>query len=353
MGKKGFSLQKATWRIVDLLAANTKAVLGEKKGIVQIMLPGKTIMGQADALARGVVKAHSTPVITNITSDIMKQVRAIQKYKSTTLVGYSFYLHRLTKLAIEKCKLREMGIEAIVTTGEPLPLSIRKELEEAWQAKVFSHYGLTEMGFTVGMECCFGNGCHIHEGDYLVEVIDPRTGQPVPDGEEGELVITSLAREGMPLLRYRTGDITRIMVEKCACGSIIKRIDMITKRIGSGIKLGTSEIHPFTFDESLFSIPFVLDYQLAVKKEQDKAMFTFFIETARRKQATRTAAKEIIAMIEHDPLMRQDGLLGRTLLEVKFVPKIREMDTDRFKRPSLFADSLLHTDRRSVLGQPD
>jgi len=325
-------------RIVDLLSANTKAVLGEKKAIVQIMLPGETIMGQADALAKGVEKAGATPVVTGITSDIMKQVRAIAEHGSTALVGYSFYLHRLTKLASERCELREMGIETIVITGEPVPAAVRNTLEDAWKAKVFCHYGLTEMGFNAGMGCHSGKGYHIHESDYLVEVINPQTGQPVVDGEEGELVITSLKREGMPLIRYRTRDLARIIVKKCACGSILKRIDMITKRTCTGIKLGTSEIYPFTFDESLFSIPMVLDYQLEVKKEQDKTTLIFLVEIVNRRQATRSVVKEIAKVIKQDPLIKGDALGSKTFVEVKFVSKMRVRDTSCCKRLSAFAN---------------
>jgi phenylacetate-coenzyme A ligase PaaK-like adenylate-forming protein len=343
--KRVFFTENDLRRIVDLLAANTKAVLGEKQGTVQIMLPGETMMGQADALAKGVEEAGATAVMTGSTSDVMKQIKAIAEHGTIALVGYSFYLHRLTKLAGERHQLSDMGIEAVVTTGEPVPAAVRKTLEDQWKARVFSHYGLTEMGFNAGMGCESGTGYHIHEGDYLVEVINPDTGQPVADGEEGEVVITSLEREGMPLIRYRTRDLGRVIARKCTCGSILKKIDMITKRTGTGIRLGPGELYPFTFDESLFSIPMVLDYQLAVKKERDRTILIFLVETMNRRQATGSAPKEIAKVIEQHPLIKEDVLGKKTIVEVEFVSKMSLRDTSSHKRLSAFVDPC---DRRPV-----
>jgi len=324
-------------RIMDLLAANTRTVLGDEKGVVQIMLPGGTVLGQADALAKGVAQAGSTPVVTGITSDIEKQIESITAQGSTTLVGYTYYLHRLTKLAREKAKLRDLGVKALVTTGEPIPVSVRDELEQAWQAKVWCHYGLTEMGFNAGMGCAAGSGYHIHEGDYYAEVIEPHTGQSLPDGAEGELVMTTLARVGMPLIRYRTGDLARIVPEKCTCGSLLKKIDMITKRMGTGINLGTKEVYPSSFDESLFSLPPVLDYRLAVKEDRDGARLTFFVELVGSHQATPAIQGEIGKAIARHPLLRQDGQSGKILFEVKF-PATLGNAAGQFKRPGLFVD---------------
>lgn len=323
-------------RIIDQLAINTKMVLNNKGGVIQIMLPGETIMGQADALARGVVEAGATPVVTGITPDMEEQIGAIEKHGSTILVGYSFYLHRLTTLAAERFKIREMGIESIVTTGEPLPRAVRKTLESAWGAKVFCHYGLTEMGFNAGMGCHSGRGYHIFEGDCLVEVIDPHTGQPVDGDEEGELVITSLKREGMPLIRYRTGDITTILTKQCECGSILKRIDMIPRRKGTAITIDTGEIHPFSFDETLFSIPDILDYRLAISREQDETILSFFIEPVRGKKNTETFVKAIQKAIEGDRILSNNGLGGKIRLAVHIDSMLNMLKPSGFKRPCFF-----------------
>lgn len=325
-------------RIIELLAINTKIVLGNESGVIQIMLPGETMMGQADALARGVEEAGATPVVTGNTPDIEKQIRAIDNHGTTVLVGYSFYLHRLTRLAGERFNLRTMGIESIVTTGEPLPRALQKILEEAWGANVFCHYGLTEMGFNAGLGCLSGRGYHIYEGDCLVEVVDPHTGQPVADGREGELVITSLEREGMPLIRYRTGDLGTIQTNPCECGSILKKIDMITRRKGTEIALGTSEVHPFSFDETLFSLPDVLDYRLAISREQEPTTLSFFIEFLSSNKNTKAALKRIQKAIEGDPLLNSNNLGGRIRLTIQDAATLGMREPAGVKRPCLFVD---------------
>ena len=325
-------------RIIELLAVNTKIVLGNKSGVIQIMLPGETIMGQADALARGVEETGATPVVIGNTPDFEKQIRAIKNQGSTVLVGYSFYLHRLTKLARERFNIREMGVESIVTTGESLPRAVKQILEEAWGANVFCHYGLTEMGFNAGMGCLSGRGYHIYEGDCLVEVVDPQTGQPVADGREGELVITSLGREGMPLIRYRTGDLTTMQTNSCECGSILKKIDMITRRKDMSIALGTSEVHPFSFDETLFSLPDVLDYRLAINQEQEQTILSFFIEIVKGNKNNKNSLRRIQKAIEGDPLLSNNSLGGRIRLTMHEASTLRIPKPNGVKRPCLFAN---------------
>ncbi|HBE44460.1 MAG TPA: hypothetical protein DDW17_03150 [Deltaproteobacteria bacterium] len=332
--KRVFFTQNDFRRIVDLLAANAKAVLSKKQGKVQIMLPGGTIMGHADALARGVEKVGSTAIVTGAEPDVMKQVETIAKHGSIALVGYTFYLNRLTRLAGESYQLNQMGIKAIVTTGEPVPIAVRRTFETHWKAKVFSHYSSTEMGFNTGMGCKSGIGYHIHEADYLVEVVDPDTGQPLAEGEEGELVLTTLEREGMPLIRYKTGDLCRILPQKCICGSNLKRIDMIKRRIGTGIKFGTGVLHSSTFDENLFSIPMVLDYQLEVVKESDRVTLIFLVETVDPRYATGSILKKIEEVIKQHPLIHEGFLENKISVEVKFVSNINDGATLSHKRVS-------------------
>lgn len=270
---------------------------GEEKNIVQILLPGMSPMGQADLLAKGVEKAGSTPVITGFLPDVMKQVEAIKNHRSTILVGYPFYIYRLTQEARQRDRLENLGIRAIVTTGEHVPSAVRDSIQKVWSADLFSHYGLVEMGLSVGMECDAHKGYHIDEADFIVEVVDPHTGRSVEEGGEGELVMTTLSREGMPLIRYRTRDLSRIIDDRCECGSILKRIDLITKRIGTAINVVGSEVYPSDFDDSLFSIPEVVDYQIRMKGEEGKGKIIFTVEVSEKGKAVRSAVEK--AIFEH------------------------------------------------------
>jgi phenylacetate-CoA ligase len=306
-------------RIGDMLASDTKVVIGEKRAIVQIMLPGSTAFGQAHLLGKAIESAGSVPLVTGILPDVTSQIKSIARNGCTALVGYPSYLRRLTKLGSLGWDLGQMGIEAIVTAGEPLPASVKADLERSWNAKVFSHYGLTEMGFNAGMGCGQGSGYHIHEADYIVEVVDPATGQPLEEGQEGELVITSIHREGMPIVRYKTGDLASMLTEPCACGSSLKQIGRVTRHTGAIIKIGTTEVCTSHFDERLFSVPEIVDYRVVVTNGSSMFRLCFLIETAGEATITPSA---VLNILEEE--LSAKGICsrpGRTV-EVRFVPSL-------------------------------
>ncbi|NCC83674.1 MAG: phenylacetate--CoA ligase family protein, partial [Clostridia bacterium] len=121
----------------------------------------------------------------------------------------------------------------------------RRKIEKTFDADVFNCYGLSEMGGPgVGFECPAKNGIHLWEDTYLIEIIDPKTLEVLPPGEVGELVITSIHREAMPILRYRTGDLTRIIPEPCPCGRTHIRVDRLKGRADDMIIVKGANIYP-------------------------------------------------------------------------------------------------------------
>jgi phenylacetate-coenzyme A ligase PaaK-like adenylate-forming protein len=122
------------------------------------------------------------------------------------------------------------SIKSVLLSGDYVSSEIRSEIERLWNCKVYEHYGMTEMGLGGAMACEIRDGYHIREADLYIEIIDPDTGKVVPDGEEGEIVFTTLTRQAMPLIRYRTGDISRIIPEPCPCGSVLKRLARVGRR---------------------------------------------------------------------------------------------------------------------------
>ena len=115
--------------------------------------------------------------------------------------------------------------------SEPYSEETRRKIEKFFHIDVYNSYGLSEMnGPGVAFECTEKNGMHLWEDNFIMEIIDPDTGEKVPDGEKGELVLTTLCREAMPIIRYRTSDITMIMPGKCKCGRTHRRISRIIGR---------------------------------------------------------------------------------------------------------------------------
>jgi phenylacetate-coenzyme A ligase PaaK-like adenylate-forming protein len=123
-----------------------------------------------------------------------------------------------------------LSLKSILLSAEYVSSEARALIEDAWGCLVYEHYGMTEMGLGGAMACEARQGYHPREADILFEIIDPDTGEVLPDGVWGEVVFTTLTREAMPLIRYRTGDISRIVPERCPCGSILKRLDRVRDR---------------------------------------------------------------------------------------------------------------------------
>jgi phenylacetate-CoA ligase len=173
---------------------------------------------------------------------------------------------------------REMGITDSLKLrigcfgAEPWASSTRRELEDALGLKAYDSYGLSEMyGPGVAFECTEQDGLHIWEDYFLVEIVDPETGEQVEEGERGELVITSLIREAMPIIRYRTRDITMFMGADCACGRTHQRIMRILGRTDDMLIVRGVNVFPSQIEEVLMNIKEVGDqYQIVVDRKRHR-----------------------------------------------------------------------------------
>lgn len=163
----------------------------------------------------------------------VRQIKFIRDFGTTSMHAVPSYAFRLYEV------MREMGIDprrdtklkTLVIGAEPHTDAQRKKIEESFGAKTYNSFGMSEMsGPGVAFECPEQNGLHLWEDSYIMEIINPDTLEPVPDGEVGELVLTTLDRDAMPLIRYRTRDLTRIIPGECPCGRTHRRIDRLKGR---------------------------------------------------------------------------------------------------------------------------
>jgi phenylacetate-CoA ligase len=188
----------------------------------------------------------------------MRQIKLMQDYGTTVAHAIPSYLGRLYEV-FESHGLnpkKDTKLRTLVIGAEPHTDEQRKRIEEIYGIKAYNSFGLSEMnGPGVAFECIYQNGLHIWEDAYYVEIIDPDTLQPLPDGEYGELVMTTLDRQAMPLIRYRTRDITRIIPGKCKCGRIHRRIDRITGRTDDMFIIKGCNIFPMQIEGVLMKIP--------------------------------------------------------------------------------------------------
>jgi phenylacetate-CoA ligase len=266
-------------RIIDFMAAGIATVAGPED-VVQILLADGRPYSQADLLYRGVIKTGALPVLAGMDLTAEEHLAILEDSHSTVLFGYASRIFRISRELQAKTNLRKNGVKVLFLAGEYVPAAMRDELQHLWDCRVYTHYGLTEMGLGVAIDCAAGDGYHFNEAGLLIEVIDPKTGKAVPEGEEGELVFTTLANEAMPLIRYRTHDVSRLIPEPCPCGAAsLLKIDHIRKRLESIVTLdGGDEIYPSLLDDALFQIPELLDYQVILTRHEGKERLDFKVE---------------------------------------------------------------------------
>ena len=187
-----------------------------------------------------------------------KQLLLMQDFRSTVVhitPSYALYFASfLEGKGIDP--RRDLALRKAFVGAEPYTEETRCKIEKALGVEVFNSYGLSEMnGPGVAFECPHKCGMHLWEDHFIAEVVDPQTGEPVPDGECGELVLTTLRREAMPILRYRTRDITALLPGKCACGRSHRRLQRITGRTDDVLVVRGVNIYPQQIEQVLMGLP--------------------------------------------------------------------------------------------------
>jgi phenylacetate-coenzyme A ligase PaaK-like adenylate-forming protein len=247
--------------------------------VVQIMLPSGPPNSQADLLGKGVKKMGGAPILVG-TAPTPEQVKAIREFRPKVLFGSTSRVYRLTKEAEVTDDLSDLGVKVLFTTSEYLSPSMRENLKRSWHADVIVHYGLTEMGLGVAVECQSGDGYHFNEADLLLEIVDPETGEVLGLGEEGEMVFTTLNREAMPLIRYRTHDISKLLDKPCDCGATsMKKFAPTTRRKEGVVKTKAGELYPSLLDEAIFKIPNIVDWRAEFVKDGAEEGLRIQVET--------------------------------------------------------------------------
>ena len=204
-------------------------------------------------------------VLPMSTGNTKRQVRLMKDFDVDCLCCTPSYALNIAEVAEEEgYDPREFPIHAGILGAEPCSEATRAEIEQKMGIQVFDIYGLSEvMGPGVACECEQQHGLHVCEDQFIIEILDPKTLQPVPDGEWGEVVFTTLCKECSPLVRYRTRDISRILVGECECGRTFRRMDRIAGRTDDMMILRGVNVFPSQIEEEIVSFPEIApQYQL-------------------------------------------------------------------------------------------
>ncbi len=175
-----------------------------------------------------------------------RQIRIMQDYRTTVLVSTPSYAmviaDRLEEMSVD---VKRLDLKYAICAGEPWSEETRKEIEERLYVRATDNYGLSEvMGPGIAGECLEQNGMHINEDHFFAEIIDPETGEVLPPGKTGELVLTTLTKEAFPVIRFRTGDLCHIIEEPCPCGRTFRRISRIQGRCDDIVIIKGTNIIP-------------------------------------------------------------------------------------------------------------
>ena len=243
--KRVFYTQADTEHTIGLFTAGISEMLraGEK---CFIAFPFTGPFGLGDLIAQAVERIGGTTIRAGFGQTFGEMLVLLEETKPETYIGFPVTLLSLIRLYGD-----DFPVKRALVSGDACPVGVMEELEKALGSKLYPHYGSRECGLGGAVTCPAFEGMHLRENHIIPEIID-ENGNVLPDGQYGELVLTTIGAEAMPLVRYRTGDYTRIL-PPCKCGGVTRCLDTVSRREG--------DISIEELDSALFHIPELVDYR--------------------------------------------------------------------------------------------
>jgi phenylacetate-coenzyme A ligase PaaK-like adenylate-forming protein len=287
---------------------------------VMIFMPGSTEGSVGDLLKKGLARFGCDSVVYGPIRAYEDALSALLNERITCIVGIPSQILTLSRYG----GAGQIRLRSVLLSADYVPRSTVNAISEIWGADVYGHYGMTEMGLGGGVECRVRSGYHLREADLLFEIIDPVSGLPIPDGEWGEVVFTTLTRRGMPLIRYRTGDRSRFLTDPCPCGTVLRRLDRVSGRLAEAVPLpGGGTLSVTELDELILSDPSVLMFHAELTSRERCDVLTVTVRTAGG-----SFDKDILAQ-------RLDPLLGSLICDGRLQLEIRGGTVDFFTTGTL------------------
>lgn len=285
-------------KTVDFFTHGMSTMVHKGQTVV-VFMSGETQNSIGDLLKKALKRIGVSTQIYGRIDDVYKAIKAAKT--ADCLIGVPAEI-------IYMCRTDEsLRPQSVLLSTDYVPDSVIRSIEDTWKCQVFTHYGMTETGFGLGVQCEAGLGYHLRDADLLVEIVDPKTGLQVPPGKCGEIVITTFSREAMPLIRYRTGDIAHLIVNPCPCGGILPQLGKVMGRVSNIISLENSQqLSIYYLDEIMFAFPEVRNFEASL------------IKTARTNILNITVdAKE---SLQHEDLLRylKNALSHDIEIQIKF-----------------------------------
>ncbi len=265
-------------------------------------------------------------VIPASTGNTQRQLHIMRDFKTTVLLGTpSYALHLADSAPGLGYDLEALDLRVGLFGSEPWTNQVRDEIERRMHISAADIYGVSEViGPGISYECWNKDGLHVNEDHFLVEVVDPQTGEVVPDGKEGELVFTSLTKEALPVIRYRTGDLASLSYRPCACGRVFARHSKVYSRTDDMMVIRGINVYPQQIEAVLAEIEKIEPhYQIVVTREGalDQLEIQIEVEPA----FFPDAVKKLMGFQEHveEKLRQELGIRPRVrLVEPRTIPRM-------------------------------
>ncbi|SCM70941.1 Phenylacetate-coenzyme A ligase [uncultured Pleomorphomonas sp.] len=231
---------------------------------VAVAFPAQRPDSVGDLLMRGLTRLGAFPAALPVDGSLDRMVDALRELRPAAIAGMPVTLGAAAR-RMETDGGLPLRIETALVSADSVSPSFKAALAVVWGAEAFEHWGMTETGYGGALACEAHDGLHVRETDLYLEIVDGSSGRPLPAGQEGEIVVTTLRRRGLPLIRYRTGDGGRIIDDRCRCGSVLRRL-RLGGRIGEpGAAGGGGRLPAAIIDDAIFAVDGVIDFSVELR----------------------------------------------------------------------------------------
>lgn len=270
MRKRVFFSADDLERTRDFFSAGMKNIVAEGDKTV-ILLSNRTENSLGTLLTESLARI-------GVCSEVKGSVRSVYE-AGEAAEGFDTLVGMPAELLYLCHSMHHLRPRSVLLAADIAPLPLVKTISERWGCEVFTHYGHSEFGYGCAVDCASHQGMHLRHPDLIFEVVDPETGRAVTAGEPGEITITTLTAEAMPLIRYRTGNLSRLITAPCLCGGVLPRLGDVEGRLSNDIVLPEGEkINIYRLDTILFSNPAVRSFEAEIYEWRKKKILRLLVE---------------------------------------------------------------------------
>jgi phenylacetate-CoA ligase len=276
---------------------------------VLVCMPGDLPDSIGDLLRRAMPRMGCEAVVHGLAGDPEAALEAIHGVRADVIVGLPVQV-----LAMARHPRAALGrrLSAVLLSADHVSQALRTAVEQSFGCPVYAHWGMTETGYGGGVECGVRHGYHLRGADLFVEIIDPVSGRIVPDGVPGEVVISTLTAQAMPLLRYRTGDLASLLPGPCPCGCLLPRLGPVQGRLRDLVHIDDHRtVSMADLDEILLELPWLANYHAALRRNDRGWLLDLEIfnsPSSGTSQKTSAIRQTIETALNASGILKQDGL---------------------------------------------